>query len=130
MIEKIIFYLLAFPLFAIMFLKIFKKNDTTYVYIMIGQAIGIAIHFIELLVNHSFGVFLKIIVYIFSIIIPSIVIYLEYKEIISFTELFYLTLANISIRIKNNKKAKSFLITLVTRLPDSYLGHKTLARNI
>ena len=44
MVEKIIFSLISFLLFAYIFLfKMMKKNDTTYLAILICQAIGILI---------------------------------------------------------------------------------------
>ncbi len=43
-IEKIIFNLLAFTLFIIIFFKMIKRNDTTYLDILILQFIGIAIN--------------------------------------------------------------------------------------
>lgn len=50
MIEKILFNVIAFSLFINIFLlKLVKKNDTTYLYIIIIEAIGIAINFISIL---------------------------------------------------------------------------------
>lgn len=52
MIEKILFNVIAFSLFINIFLlKLVKKNDTTYLYIIILEAIGIAINFISILFN-------------------------------------------------------------------------------
>jgi len=36
--EKIIFNILAFSLFILMFFKMIRKNDSTYVYILVLQA--------------------------------------------------------------------------------------------
>ena len=46
MLEKIIFNLFAFTLFILIFIKFIRKNDTTYVYLLITQFVGIAINFI------------------------------------------------------------------------------------
>ena len=46
MIEKIIFNLLAFTIFIIVFGRFIKKNDTSYVYILVLEFIGIVINFI------------------------------------------------------------------------------------
>ena len=52
MVEKIIFSLISFLLFAYIFLfKMMKKNDTTYLAILICQAIGILINLIRILFN-------------------------------------------------------------------------------
>ena len=48
LIEKIIFNLIAFSLFIIIFFKIIRKNDTNYIGLLILQAIGITISFIEI----------------------------------------------------------------------------------
>ena len=60
--EQLIFNILAFTLFVITFLKIVKRNDTTYVIALILEAIGIAINFIEIIKNESLPIFLKVIV--------------------------------------------------------------------
>ena len=55
MLEKIIFNLFAFTLFILIFIKFIRKNDTSYVYLLIMQFVGIAINFIELSFGNSFG---------------------------------------------------------------------------
>lgn len=126
LIEKIIFNVLAFSLFILIFFKMIRKNDTNYVIILCMQAIGIAINFIEIIFELNISVFMKGIVYLLSIIIPVIVILIEYKNI-NFSEIVYLALAKIVLLMKDSKLAKSFLITLVTKYPESYFGHKMLA---
>ena len=55
MFEKIIFNLFAFTLFILMFIKFIRKNDTSYVYLLALQFVGIAINFVELSFGKSFG---------------------------------------------------------------------------
>lgn len=124
--EKIIFNILAFSLFIIMFFKMIKKNDTNYVVLLCMQAIGIAISFIEIIFVLKIGGFMKFLIYLLSVIIPIIIIYLEYKNI-NFSEIIYLSLAKIMVFVGDSKTAKSFLIKLVTKYPESYFGHKMLA---
>lgn len=124
--EKIIFNILAFSLFIIMFFKMIKKNDTNYVVILCMQAIGIAVSFIEIIFVLKIGSFMKFLIYLLSIIIPIIIIYLEYKNI-NFSEIIYISLAKIMVFVGDSKTAKSFLIKLVTKYPESYFGHKMLA---
>lgn len=53
LIEKLIFNMLAFSLFIIIFAKLIKRNDTTYV-IMLGiEALGIAVNFIEIIIRSN-----------------------------------------------------------------------------
>jgi len=61
-----------------------------------------------------------------SIIIPIIIICIEHKNI-NFSELIYIALTKVSLLFDNSKQAKNFLIKLVTKYPESYLGHKMLA---
>ncbi len=125
MIEKIIFNLLAFTLFIITFFKMIRKNDTIYLSLIIIQAIGIAINFLELILVMNFGIVLKILMYVFSIIIPVIVIILE-KNKFNYSELIYIAIAKICMFFKDSKQAKKFLVKLVTKYPESYMGHKYL----
>lgn len=126
LIEKIIFNILAFSLFILIFFKMIKKNDTNYVIILCLEALGIAINFIEIIFTLQYSIFMKLLMYILAIIIPGIVIFLEYKNI-NFSELIYISLSKIAMLSNNTKQAKSFLINLVTKYPESYLGHKMLA---
>ena len=124
--EKIIFNILAFSLFIIIFFKMIKKNDTNYVIILCMQALGILIGFIEIIFRLNMGYFMKFLVYILSVIIPIIIIFIEFKGI-DFSEIIYITLAKIAILMSDTKGAKNFLINLITKYHESYLGHKMLA---
>ena len=126
MIEKLIFELLAFSLFIIIFFKIIRKNDTNYISVLILQAIGIAISFIEIKLSIWECLPLEILRYMLSIIIPVIIIIIEIKGI-NFSESLSILLSKFFIITGNSKKAKSILVKLVTKYPESYLGHKMLA---
>lgn len=127
MFEKIVFNLLAFTLFVLIFLKLIKKNDTSYVYLLVLQFIGIAINFIELSFGKSFGIILKIIMYILSIIAPAFFIWLEYSRKIEFAEISYIIMARIILMSGNYDGAKKYLSKLTEKCPNSYKGHKMLA---
>ena len=79
MFEKIVFNVLALALFTITVLKLIRKNDTSYIYVLILEFIGISINFIELLFTVKLNWFLKILIYVFSIIIPGIILWIEKK---------------------------------------------------
>lgn len=125
--QKIIFNVLAFSLFIVMFFKMIKKNDTNYVIILCMQALGIAINFIEIIFSLDIGLFTKCFMYVLSVIIPLIIIYLENKNI-NFSEIIYISKAKILLMMKDTKLAKQVLIKLVTKYPESYFGHKMLAQ--
>ena len=105
LVEKIIFSILAFYLFLVMFFKMIKKIDAAYVAILILQAIGIAISFIEIIFTLQYNIFVKIIIYLISIVIPAIIIYLERKGK-NFSEYIYISLAKFYRMTGNTKKSK------------------------
>ena len=126
MLEKVLFTLLAFSLFMIIFFKIIRRNDTNYVVLLVLQAIGITISFIEITLKVDANMFWGSIRYIFSVIIPLLVILLEVKGI-NFSELCSVVIAKIFMVTGQTKNAKTILVKLVTKYPDSYYGHKFLA---
>lgn len=128
LIEKIIFNMLAFSLFIIIFSKLIRKNDTNYVAILILEAIGIALNFLELLIGGIFSSgFSKILMYISAIIIPGIVIILEYTGT-NFSEILSIIWAKILNAIGDRKAAKTVLLNLMEKYPDTYKGHILLAK--
>ena len=124
--EKLLFNILAFALFILLFFRMIQKNDTAYLGPIILSAIGIAINFFELIVAIQLTIWIRIFIYILSVLIPIAILMLE-KKGINFLEFMYLLFAKIAMMRKNTKEAKTFLIKLVTRYPDSYMGHKLLA---
>ena len=127
MIEKIIFNLLSVAIFIIVFSRFIKKNDTSYVYVLAIEFIGIAINFIELIFNLHLNLFFRILIYILSIIIPGIILLIEYKKKVSFPEMLNMLLAKIALNAGNTEKSKEYLFKLINKYPESYIGHKTLA---
>ena len=128
MIEKIIFNLFAFTLFILMFFKFIRKNDTSYVYLLIVQFIGILINFLELTFSIKLNVAIKLLIYVLSVIIPILVMRLEYAKKIQFPEVFYLNMANICIFMRNDKQARKYLEMLVKKYPNNVTGYKKLAQ--
>ena len=127
MIEKIVFNLLAFAIFIIVFGRFIKKNDTSYVYILGLEFLGIVINFFELIFNIHLNLFFRILIYILSVIIPAVILIIEYKKKIDFPEMLNITLAKITLNSRNTEKAKEYLFKLIKQYPESYIGHKTLA---
>ena len=128
MLERIIFNILSFSLFIIIFFKIIKKNDTTYVAPLILEAIGIAIGLIEILIGRFLGTFIRVITYLLAIVLPFAIILIE-KYGLNFSELLYIFLARLCNIFNNNKKAKQLLMNLINKYPESYNGHRLLAQN-
>ena len=127
MIGKIIFSLISFLLFVYVFVfKLIKKNDTTYLYILIIGAIGIALNLIQILFNILDSAFFVCIVYLLCIIIPGIVLVLEIKGF-NASELLSIGISKMFSIFGNRKKSKDILNNLVSKYDKSYLGHKMLA---
>ena len=126
LIEKLLFNVVAFSLFVFIFFKLIRKNDTAYVTILIIEAIGILLNFIEIILSLSLIWAYKIVMYTMAILIPIIVLIIESKGI-NFSESFSILKAKFYKITGNNKKQKEILINLVNKYPDSYMGHKLLA---
>lgn len=128
LIEKFIFNILAFSLFIIIFSKIIRKNDANYVFVIIFEAIGIALNFLELLVGGIFEtIIFKILMYLFAVVLPIIVIIIEALGN-NFSEFISLASAKILLMFGNGKAAKNILHSLISKYPDSYKPHLLLAK--
>ena len=125
MAERIIFNAVALGLFLFLFFRMIQKNDTNYIYILGVQALGIAIAFFGLITRIELPIVLIIFTYIFSIILPIIVILIERKGI-SLTEAIYITLSKIYIKKEDETKARNAVLKLIEKNPNSYYGHKFL----
>ncbi len=125
-IEQFIFTVVSLAIFVYMFLKMIKNNDTSYIVILILEAIGIALNFLGFALFIELNMLLNIVKYVFSIFIPGIVIILE-KNGMTLIELMNVAKAKIYLTAENDKKAKEALLNLVSKLPNSYKGHKMLA---
>lgn len=127
MIIKILVTLVSFLLFIYtFFFKLIKKNDTNYIIFLVIQAIGIFINFIQIIFNVLNNSFWNVIVWLFSIIIPVLIIVLEYKNI-NVSEMMQIFMAKMYMFFNNDKKAKDTLINITEKYPESYFAHKYLA---
>ena len=125
-IEQFIFTVVSLAIFVYMFFKMIKNNDTSYIVILILEAIGIAINFLGFALFIELNMLLNILKYVFSIVIPGIVIILEMRGM-TLIEIMNIARARIYLAAGNDKKAKEALLSLVSKVPDSYKGHKMLA---
>lgn len=126
MLEKLIFSLLACSLFIVIFFKIIRKNDANYMILLVLQAIGITVSFVEINLKIGENIFWGTVRYLFSIIIPLGIIIMELRGF-NFSELLSILGAKFFMMIGDTKTAKAILVKLVTKYPESYLGHKLLA---
>ena len=126
-IERILFNLVAFTLFIIFFVKMIKRNDTSYIDVLFVEFIGIGINFIGLIFGAKLNFVLYILMYMFSIIIPVVIIFFESKKKILFPEILNSLIAKCLIIMDDTEKAKKYMLKLIDKYPNSYIGHKKLA---
>ena len=105
LVEQLLFIFISFAIFVYMFFRMIKKNDTTYVVILVLEAIGIALNFLEVLFDIELNAILKVLKYLLAVILPIGVIILE-KQNIYLYEIINLGKAKICLLFKDNKKAK------------------------
>lgn len=127
MFEKLIFNIIAFSLFVIIFFKMIRKNDTSYLVILGMEVIGIAINFVELFCKLQINAFLKIFIYFLAIVIPIGILICDYKEI-NLKQIFNLAIAKFLISLKKNKEAKKVILNLIEEYPECKEAHKLLAQ--
>ena len=126
-IEQLIFTIIALAIFVYMFFRMIKNNDTTYIAILILEALGIFLNFVEVLFGKKINSLLVIIKYILAIFLPIGIIILEKKDIY-LLEIVNLAKAKICLLFGNNKKAKQALLSILEKNPNSYKSHKLLAQ--
>lgn len=124
--EQLIFAIIAFALFIYMFYKMIKENETSYVILLILQAFGILLNFIEIISKVQLNIIFVIMKYALAILLPVVIIVLE-KNRIPYVEIVDILKAKIFLKLGDNKNAKQALIHLVTKYPENYKGHKMLA---
>ena len=124
-VEQLIFTFISFAIFVYMFFRMIKNNDSTYVIILVLEAIGIALNFAEVLFGIKLNVLFVIIKYIFACLLPIGVIILEKN--ISLFEMINITKVKIYLAFGDTKKAKQTLINILDKHKNSYKAHKMLA---
>ena len=76
-IEQLVFPVISFAMFVYMFFRMIKNNDTSYVMVLVLEAIGIALNFVEVLFGIELNIIFIMLKYILSIIVPLFIIILE-----------------------------------------------------
>lgn len=128
MLEQIAFTIISFFLFVhILFKKMIRKNDITYLLMLLLQATGLLLNLLRISFNILNSNEITITLYILCIIIPILVVILESRNI-NASEILRIMIAQIWLWFGKEKKAKKILINLVNKYPNSFVGHKMLAR--
>ena len=74
LIEQLIFTVISFAIFVLLFFKMIRNNDTSYVIVLVLEAIGIALNFLEVLFGIKLNMIFIILKYILSILLPIFII--------------------------------------------------------
>ena len=127
LLEQLIFAAIAIALFIIIFMKMLKNNDTSYIVVLALSVVGLLIDLIEVIISKKIPVFFIILKYFLSIVIPIAVIAIE-RGRLKFLEVKNVLKAKILIRLENTKAAKDALIEITNKYPHSYIAHKMLAQ--
>ena len=126
-VEQLIFTIIAFCIFVYMFFYMIKKNDTTYVSVLVLEALGIFLNFWEVIFKQELSGFFIVIKYILSIVLPVAIIVLEKKDIINLFEYWNLLKAKIANITKNHKQEKQALLAILAKNSNSHRAHRMLA---
>ena len=126
MLEALFFITVSFVLFVFMFFKMIKNNDTGYIIILTIEALGVFIDCVFLLNNINMNMVVKSIIYLMSIVLPSVIIFLEYKNIniMKYWKMFKI---NFYIYKKDYKKAKDMILAMIEKNNYDHDAHKKLA---
>ena len=126
MLEKVTFFIFAFIMFIIIFVKILKRKDSIYIVLLVLNFIGITIRYVEQNNGEEFDFVMVAICYIISIILPFAIVLLELKNIY-ISEIFTIAKAKIYLKLGQNDRARRKLIKFIEKHPNSYYSHKLLA---
>ena len=126
-VEQLIFTFVSFLIFVYMFFRMIRRNDTSYVTILVLEAIGIALNFIDVLFTVDLNILFVILKYILSVILPLSVRIVE-KSNITLFETINLKKAQIYLFFENTKKAKEILLKVIEKNNNSYKAHLLLAK--
>ncbi len=126
MIEQLFFMVISLALFVYIFFRMIRNNDNSYIAILILEAIGIAINFIQAIFALELNILVIIIKYILAMIIPILVLVLERKNLI-LSEVIKFNLVKFYLAIGNNKMAKQILQNMIEKETNNYKAHRMLA---
>lgn len=125
-IEQLIFTFISFAIFVYMFFRMIKNNDTSYVFALVIEAIGITLNFAEVLFGIKLNLLFMILKYIFAILFPIAIIILE-KKYVPLFEMINVMKSKIYMFFGDTKKAKQALISILDKNQNSYQAHRLLA---
>lgn len=126
MLEKVTFFIFALIMFVVTFLKVIRKKDSIYIYVLGLNFLGIVVRFVELSNNLAFNFTVVALCYLLSIVIPFIIFILEFRNIY-IQEQYIVAKAKLYYKLGKNEAARKLLIKYIEKHADSYFSHRLLA---
>ena len=111
--------MLTIAIFIFTFLKMIKKNNSNYFYLILIEFFGILLIFIYIFNGIPINAIVYLIVYLLSVCIPIIINLLEKKGI-------YIDQIISILRAKKQNDI-SKLLDIIDKYPESFIAHKVLA---
>lgn len=127
MIELIIFGIISLILFTYIAKRSLEIRSYVSNIILILNIVGIIIMPLIYVKTNKIYMASRIISLILGIILPIVIIIIEYLTKVSYDEKIILYIAEFYEFIKNRKKAKDIIVKYLEKYDDSYLLHKKLA---
>lgn len=127
MIELIIFGIISLTLFTYIAKRSLEIRSYVSNIILILNIVGIIIMPLIYVKTNKIYMASRIISLILGIILPIVIIIIEYLTKVSYDEKIILYIAEFYEFIKNRKKAKDIIVKYLEKYDDSYLLHKKLA---
>ena len=127
MIELIIFGIISLILFTYIAKRSLEIRSYVSNIILILNIVGIIIMPLIYVKTNKIDMVSRIISLILGIILPIVIIIIEYLTKVSYDEKIILYIAEFYEFIKNRKKAKDVIVKYLEKYDDSYLLHKKLA---
>ena len=127
MIELIIFGIISLILFTYIAKRSLEIRSYVSNIILILNIVGIIIMPLIYVKTNKIYMVSRIISLILGIILPIVIIIIEYLTKVSYDEKIILYIAEFYEFIKNRKKAKDIIVKYLEKYDDSYLLHKKLA---
>ena len=127
MIELIIFGIISLILFTYIAKRSLEIRSYVSNIILILNIVGIIIMPLIYVKTNKIYMASRIISLILGIILPIVIITIEYLTKVSYDEKIILYIAEFYEVIKNRKKAKDVIVKYLEKYDDSYLLHKKLA---
>ena len=127
MIELIIFGIISLVLFTYIAKRSLEIRSYVSNIILILNIVGIIIMPLIYVKTNKIYMVSRIISLILGIILPIVIIIIEYLTKVSYDEKIILYIAEFYEFIKNRKKAKDIIVKYLEKYDDSYLLHKKLA---